>query len=97
MLDENDITEAMSAFLISNGWQITQKLSTREKGVDLKAKKPDGSEIWVECKGGTSSFKGSNRFGKPYTPSQVFDRVSKGAYTAMCMQAESSRRILFDT
>jgi hypothetical protein len=37
----------------------------------------------IEAKGATSSRPGSERFDLGFSPTQVFDRVAKGAYTAM--------------
>lgn len=87
MLDENDVVEAVADHLRQKGYTIVQKLHTSEQGVDLIAERAsDGQRLLVEAKGGTSSRQGSNRYGKPYTPSQVYDRVSKGFYAVACLQ-----------
>jgi len=51
----------------------------------------------VEAKGATSSAQGSNRDGKPYSESQVFDRVAKGFSTVFRMQGECAlnTRVVF--
>ncbi len=83
MLDENDVIDAVCNHLEKCEWEIVQKLNTTEKGIDIIAKnKTTGKKIFVEAKGGTSSKAGSNRYGKTYTRSQVFDRVAKGFFTA---------------
>ena len=87
MLDENHVIIALSTFLKRQGFSIAQQLHTTEKGVDLVAIHPSGSRLHVEAKGGTSSRQGSNRYGKPYTQSQVFDRVSKGFYSTVLLRA----------
>ncbi len=87
MLDENDVIVALSTFLKSQGYSVAQQLHTTEKGVDLVAIHPSGPRLHVEAKGGTSSRQGSNRYGKPYTQSQVFDRVSKGFYSTVLLRA----------
>lgn len=89
MLDENDVIEILSAHLKQEGYEILQALHTTEKGVDLIAHKlGKAGRLFVEAKGGTSSREGSNRFGKPYTKNQVFDRVSKGFYSVVRLCAE---------
>lgn len=87
MLDENDVIQVLAEFLQSQRYIITQQLHTSEKGVDLIATHSSGRRLHVEAKGGTSSVSGSNRFGKPYTQSQVFDRVSKGFYSTVLLRA----------
>lgn len=88
-LDENEVIKALAEHLKREGYEIVQMLHTTEKGVDLIAKHcQSGRSLHVETKGGTSSRPGSNRFGKPYTQSQVFDRVSKGFYTAILLRAK---------
>lgn len=91
MLDENAVVEAVCSFLGQKGYVIKSRCSTTERGIDVCAeKRATGQRVHVEAKGGTSSFSGSNRFGKPYTESQVIDRVSKGFYTVFKMKGRSS-------
>jgi hypothetical protein len=91
MLDENAIVDAVCSFLSQNGYAIRSKCSTTERGIDVCAEKPfTGQTIHVEAKGATSARAGSNRFGKPYTKSQVFDRVAKGFYTVFQMQGKGN-------
>jgi len=93
MIDENDVVEAVATYLEGAGFRISQKRSTTQHGIDLIAEHNlTGEKIMVEAKGGTSTVKGSNRYGRPYTRSQVFDRVSKGFYTAAVLHC--SRRDL---
>ncbi len=84
-MNENEIIAAVCTYLESTGCQITSRLSTSERGIDITANH-DRRSFYIEAKGGTSSRKGSNRFGKPYTQSQVFDRVAKGFFTAACLR-----------
>ncbi len=99
-MDENDVVEQTCKRLEEQGLVIKQRLSTIERGVDIIAEDPrNGNRIYVEAKGGTSSRDGSARFGKPYTQSQVFDRVAKGVFTCFQLRAqypsrESSRILL---
>ena len=89
MLDENEVVEILAKHLSEQGYEIKQKLSTKQKGIDVIAQK--GNEcLMIEAKGETSSREGSQRYGKPYTASQVFDRVAKGVYTAIKTAEESA-------
>jgi hypothetical protein len=83
-MDENEIINAVCSHLERTGFSITQRLHTTEQGIDVKARESStGKLLYIEAKGGTSSRVGSNRFGKDYSPSQVFDRVAKGILTTM--------------
>jgi hypothetical protein len=89
-MDENEIVEANCDYLQKKGYEISQKLHTTEHGIDIVAKNRTSNEvIHIEAKGGTSSRTGSRRFGKPYTSSQVFDRVAKGFYTVCQMLCQN--------
>lgn len=92
MLDENDVVDAVCAYLGKSGYTITQKLSTTQRGTDIVARKQSPVEhLYIEAKGAISARGGSARFGKPYSPAQVFDRVAKGFYTVCkLMSAEMS-------
>lgn len=94
MLDENDVTDAVANYLEEQGFRIIQKLNSTQQGIDLKAKNQSELEYWVETKGETSSRPGSARHGKPYTASQVFDRVSKGTYTAIEMRQKAQSCVM---
>ncbi len=87
MLDENQVIEGVCSFLKENGYNIKIKCSTVEGGIDICAENVrTGRKLYVEAKGATSSFDKSNRFGKPYTESQAYDRVSKGFYAVFRMK-----------
>jgi predicted nuclease with RNAse H fold len=88
--DENAVIHAICEYLSAGGYKIVQKLGTTEHGVDVIAEHP-GTHVraLVEAKGGTSSRDGSERFGKPYTQTQVFDRVAKGIFTCLQMRTEN--------
>lgn len=85
-MDENEVVEAVARFLENQGYVLKQKLTTREKGIDIIASYPEKGQILVEAKGGTSTRKNSSRYGKPFKKSQVFDRVAKGFYTVTEMK-----------
>jgi hypothetical protein len=89
-MDENEVIRAVCAHLEREGWSIQQRLHTTERGVDVIAFH-SGLEchLYVEAKGGTSSSPGSARFGKPYTHTQVFDRVAKGVFTGLWLLQQS--------
>lgn len=92
MIDENDVVSAVAAHLEKAGYRISQQLSTVQHGIDLIAENEQTGEILlVEAKGGTSTVLRSNRYGRPYTQSQVLDRVSKGFYTAAVLHG--ARRV----
>jgi hypothetical protein len=89
-MDENEIIGTVCDYLQKKGYEISQKLHTTEHGVDIVAKNRASNEVLhIEAKGGTSSRIGSARFGKPYSPSQVFDRVAKGFYTVSQMLSQN--------
>ena len=88
--DENAVVTAICDHLSAEGFEIKQQLSTTERGVDVVAEHPQTKiRAFVEAKGGTSSRKDSERYGKPYTPSQVFDRVAKGIFTCLQLRTEN--------
>jgi hypothetical protein len=92
-MDENEVIEAVCRHLQQNGFVVKQRRHTTEHGVDIIAVDPrSGRTIYIEAKGGTSSRDGSARFGKPYTQTQVYDRVSKGVFTALQLRAQYSDR-----
>jgi len=85
-MDENAVISAVCAYLAQRDYKILQQLPTTSKGIDIIAKHPSKlGRLLIEAKGGTSSRVGSNRYGKPYDDTQVFDRVGKGVYTAVCL------------
>lgn len=92
-MDENAVIDSVCSRLRALGYEVTQRLKTKEHGIDVVAHNPEnGQQVFIEAKGGTSSREGSNRFGKPYTQSQVFDRVAKGVFTCLQLRAEHPDR-----
>jgi hypothetical protein len=87
-MDENEVVEAIAAYLKNQGYSVKQKLTTKQRGIDIKAEHPKKGQVLVEAKGGTSTFEKSARYGKPYTKSQVFDRVAKGIFTSARLKEE---------
>jgi hypothetical protein len=92
-MDENEIINAICEHLTREGYVVHQRLHTTQRGVDIAAAHTEsGRKIYIEAKGGTSSREGSNRFGTPYTPSQVFDLSAKGVYAALVLRSKHPNR-----
>lgn len=88
--DENAVVQSMCDALVASGYKIEQQLRTIERGIDIIATHPQtGVKVLVEAKGGTSSRKNSERYGNPYTQSQVFDLVAKGIFTCLQLRTEN--------
>jgi predicted nuclease with RNAse H fold len=88
--DENAVVFAICNELTASGFEITQQLHTTERGIDVIAQHPQTKvKLLVEAKGGTSSKQDSERYGKPYTQTQVFDRVAKGIFTCLQLRTEN--------
>lgn len=93
MLDENQVIRVLCNHLTKQGYKIEQQLKTSEKGIDVIARDSRKNRtLLIEAKGGTSSRKGSPRYGRPYTTSQKFDRAAKGVYTAIKTASNLGRR-----
>jgi len=73
MLTENDVIQAVSLHLKSEGYRIDKVCSTSsERGVDIVATHPKtGKRLLVEAKGATSSKDGTARFGKVFNRGQA--------------------------
>jgi hypothetical protein len=87
-MDENAVVNAVCEHLEAEGYKILSRLTTSQQGIDVEAQhKSHFRKVLVEAKGGTSSKPESARFGRPYTRSQVFDRVAKGIFTCLQLRA----------
>ena len=92
MLTENDVVDAVCGYLRSNGYIISQKLSTTGKGIDIIAShQKHPGRLLIEAKGATSSRVGSASYGSSFVDDQVFDRVAKGFYAAARMYTEGQK------
>ena len=90
MLIESDVIAAVCDYLRAEGYEIRQQLAETEQGDDIKA--VQGTAILlIEAKGETSSKKGSKRFGKPFSRSQVLDHVAMAFYRAAKMRGDGVR------
>lgn len=90
MLNENEVVEALCCHLKAQGYDILQKCSVKQRGIDIIAKHPEGrGRLLIEAKGGAAANPGTARYGKDFDRNQVFDRVAKGFFTAACMEQKS--------
>jgi hypothetical protein len=71
VLTENEVVEAVCLYLIGSDYEIHQKLTTTQTGVDIVATNALGTKCYVEAKGATSSKRESSKFGKEFNKSQV--------------------------
>lgn len=85
-LNENDVIDALAAYLREQGYQIERQLTTTETGIDLIAVRLDGKRLLVEAKGGTSSKIWSSGYGRPFSPSQVNTHVAVALLYALRMR-----------
>jgi hypothetical protein len=80
-LDENQVVDAVAAFLTSAGWVIEQKLHGHQRGVDVIARRRD-QLLHVEAKGGTSTRATSANYGKRMSSGEVKINVDEAFATA---------------
>jgi hypothetical protein len=79
---ENDIVEAVCRHLITSGWRVAARATTRERGPDIVAEGRDGIRLIVEAKGATSARLGSARFGRPFDSAQARVHIAEAFFTA---------------
>ena len=89
MLTENEIVEAVAAYLRKTGWEILHTKTTIQQGIDILAQK-DGRKLAVEAKGGGSAKPGSARFGLHFTANQKRTHVAVALLKAMQTKCEES-------
>ncbi|MFA5162246.1 MAG: hypothetical protein WC421_08365 [Elusimicrobiales bacterium] len=80
-MDENAVIDAVCQYLKIEGYIIESVLTTTQKGIDITARHEQKGVLLIEAKGGTSSRRGSARYGLSYTETQVLDRVARGFFT----------------
>ncbi len=84
MLDENEVTEAISLYLLDRGYAILQKSTTDRRGVDIVAYHPESkAKIFISVAGVAHSKAGRGKLEAAYTESQVLRCVARGVYSAM--------------
>lgn len=88
MLTESEVINAVCQFLKNHRYRVTQKLSETQAGDDIVAFSPNGKKIMIEAKGETSSKPHTARFGKPFSPNQAHDHVSKAFFRAAFYAAQ---------
>ena len=82
-LYEAKVVAGVCQFLRKHHFKQVRYIPTRKRGEDIEAVTPDKRYlVTIEAKGATSSDPGSNRYGKPFTSTQVLDHVSKAVYCA---------------
>jgi hypothetical protein len=87
MLTENDVVQAVAAYLSKNGYRIESALSTDERGIDIVAiNLKTERRLLVEAKGGTSSKDHTARFGSPFNSGQALSHVSRAFYTVAALR-----------
>lgn len=76
LLNENEITDILAAHLNKEGCTNVDKLTTKQRGIDMTVTYPDGTKELIEVKGETSSKEGTNRFGKGFNGNQIWTHIS---------------------
>lgn len=86
MLTENDVIQAVVAYLPSLGYAVESTCTTNQRGIDIVAKHgATGRRLRVEAKGGTSSKEHTDRFGQAFNGGQVVSHVSRALYETAAM------------
>jgi hypothetical protein len=75
------VVDAVAGFLAAGGWKVEQALHGQQRGVDVIARRGE-RQLFVEAKGGTSTRKTSQHYGKPMTPTVVKGNVEAAFMTA---------------
>lgn len=86
MLYEDDVVDAVCTTIRRSGYEIVQRLRTKQKGDDIiavRTRDGDVVKLIIEAKGETSSNENSNRYGKAFDSSQVRDHVASAVYRAI--------------
>lgn len=85
MLTEDQVVDAVRAYLEARGYEIRSALRSTERGVDLIAWQPTEPpfELHIEAKGAGSARVGSARYGSEFNSGQVFDHVAKAVLKAL--------------
>ncbi|HUV54829.1 MAG TPA: hypothetical protein VMW03_06450 [Candidatus Krumholzibacteriaceae bacterium] len=90
---EDEVIDRVIEYLQANDYSILHRSAATERGYDLIAVSKEGKKLIIEAKGQTSSMRGTNRYGKEFTPSQKFDHVSKAVLKAMQAQNEERAEV----
>jgi hypothetical protein len=82
MLTENDIVKMVVDFLKTNGYQISQCLTTTQQGIDIIAEN-ESENLYIEAKGETSASNTSKRYGLPFNRNQIKSHISVALLATM--------------
>jgi hypothetical protein len=83
-LTENDVVDNVCTHLVSKGYVINSRCTTKQTGEDIVAANPaTGTRISIEAKGATSAREGSARFVQPFDSAQVRVHVSEAVFKAV--------------
>ena len=93
MLFEDDVIDSVIAYLSDRDYTILYRSYATQHGYIIIALSQNGVELIIEAKGQTSSIKGTNRYGKEFTPSQKFDHVSKAVFKSLQSKTEKDSEI----
>ncbi len=92
MLTENDVVNILVADLKNKNYKIVQSLTTTDKGFDIIAEK-NGTTLYVEAKGGTSSKATSRRHGKPFSKNQIGTHLAVAILTVIRILAKKDKKL----
>jgi hypothetical protein len=82
MLLEDDVVDAVAAFIVARGWTIQSTAHANELGDDIDALR-NGKRLLVEAKGAGSSKAASKRYGLAFTGNQVSSHVGVAVVRAL--------------
>ena len=82
MLLEDDVVDAVVAFMAARGWEIQSTAHASQHGDDIDALK-DGQRLLVEAKGAGSSKASTRRYGQPFTGNQVGSHIGVAVVRAL--------------
>ncbi len=95
MLTENHITDLLESYFKQQGCE-DEKLTTTQKGIDMKIKDGKGQETFIEVKGETSANPKSKRFGQYFSGKQIWSHGSVALMkTLLDMSKPDNKNIKF--
>lgn len=87
LLFEDQVVDAVRNHLKISGFIEETFCHAIQKGDDLVYRSENGEKrIYIEAKGATSSRSNSNRYGKPFSKSQVKTHIPMALYRAILMK-----------
>lgn len=89
ILYEDDVVDAVCAFLTSSGWRIDRRAHAHQRGDDIVASRAD-QRLVVEAKGAGSSKEGTKRYGKSFNRGQVKTHVGMAVLRALGVAGEGT-------